>query len=218
MVGEMPPGVQPLQVSGEPPTSGPEGRESPRGGEPPVLPDMHFMIDLETLGRGPGCVILAIGAVRFTRHGLLADFYRKIDILDQLRLGAQIDPDTVEWWKKQGTAAARLLRDEACTLKEALIGLRDFIHGPPVVRVWANSPTFDLAILREAYAQVARSGWSGLDVPWTFREERDFRTLKALAVNDPTAFWAEPAHHALADAQKQAELVLRFCKRLGVAP
>jgi DNA polymerase III epsilon subunit-like protein len=48
---------------------------------PPVLEPMSdVMIDLETLGRRPGCAILSIGAVEFGPAGLGRELYIVLDI------------------------------------------------------------------------------------------------------------------------------------------
>lgn len=60
----------------------------------------HVMLDLETLGRGPGCVILSIGAVTFNPfgEGYKHEFTCNIEPEISKQLGFTVDPDTVAWW------------------------------------------------------------------------------------------------------------------------
>jgi hypothetical protein len=80
---------------------------------------------------------------------------------------------------------------------------------PKGARAWAYAPTFDCAILINAYKQL------GLKQPWHYRDEMDARTLKnitpkfgqeevteALRLAGRVNQWIE--HYALHDAMSQA--------------
>lgn len=56
---------------------------------------MDIMVDIETLGRKPGCVILSIGCVAFDGK----EFYVNIDPFKMKDEGVfHVDPDTSKWW------------------------------------------------------------------------------------------------------------------------
>ena len=64
----------------------------------------HAMIDLETLGTKPDCVILTLGAIKFdpfTNEEPHSGLYQKLDIDEQDNLKRTQDESTIEWWGKQ---------------------------------------------------------------------------------------------------------------------
>jgi len=64
--------------------------------------------------------------------------------------------------------------------------------------VWANSPSFDLAMLADAFDYIE------LKAPWKYYEERDLRTAKRLIeCKFPNVAWQKNDHNALQDAKNQ---------------
>lgn len=179
----------------------------------------HLMLDTETMGTVMGSTILSIGGVAFEvamhRPRILGTFYRVVSTESCMRVGLRIDPATEEWWERQDDAAREVLR--ACDRD-------DFEHALPVVlhelRVWCNfftvpapdrasTPTppliwgngaaFDNPMLQTA------AHHCGLTALWGHRQDRCYRTLKALFPSVETI--ADPdriEHHALSDAMHQA--------------
>lgn len=184
----------------------------------------HVMIDLETLDTARTAKILSIGAVRFDPHGeacLGPPFYGIID-----EASYADDPDFTEsaatraWWDRQSEAArAEVMGNpRGRPWREVLEEFRAWYAGPaPPVEVWANSPSFDCAILEYA-CEVA-----GQKVPWHYHAKRDVRTLGAL-VGTPYHRWRQtlrvPAgttvmHCALDDCQDQIAFVHWALRTLG---
>jgi hypothetical protein len=159
----------------------------------------RVMVDIETLGRDPGSVVLSIGAVQFDETGLGPEFYRSVSREDCERLGLSVDEETVSWWEDQPEAAQEVLEggDE---LQDVLRSLSFFYSGSS--EIWAKSPAFDVAILDEAYSRV------GMESPWQFWETRDVRTIEALPVA-PEVEDDGVDHHALDDAKQQARSISR---------
>jgi len=62
-----------------------------------------IMVDMETLSTGSRAVVVSISAVRFDPHDEAVSaegsetFYRTIKIDDCLRLGLEVDGDTICW-------------------------------------------------------------------------------------------------------------------------
>ena len=173
--------------------------------------DWHLMIDIETLGKLPGCPVMSIGATFFKPEtGAIGDtFYRQIGLASEEANGAKICGDTVLWWMQQSEQARNSLCATGTAVNDALVELNDFCArkcDPDYLQVWANSPSFDLAILANAYAR------AGLTQFWKFYNERDVRTLVELGrqidVNPKRdmPFEGEP-HYALDDAIHQAKYV-----------
>ena len=174
---------------------------------------VHVMIDLETLGEGNYACIISLGAVKFDPQGdsILDRFYVAIEPESCVKRGLRMDADTILWWLHPDRAAARnaLLADERHDLQSALAGFSDWF-GPGSLPVWGNGATFDNVILRNAYSVI------DLDCPWSFWDDRCFRTLKNLA---PAVFPpVNPvvAHHALDDAIFQALCTQNIVKALGL--
>lgn len=171
---------------------------------------MNVMVDIETLGVRPGSVVLSIGAVQFSDAGLGAGFYRAIDVFDSLMCGLAVDPETVEWWRKQPPEIRGAVMNEPHRLEDALRAFAKFIDRRPAEdMVWAKGPDFDLVLLDAAYRAV------GLRLPWSYRMARDVRTMVALAPDvEPQQNNAK--HNALRDAEYQADHVMRVYQRLGL--
>lgn len=157
------------------------------------------MVDIETLGTDPGCVVLSLGAVQFDEYSLGEEFYRVIDMESCQEYGLTIDASTLDWWLGQDAEAQAVFDADGVSLDAALGDFAEFYDG--CEEVWANAPTFDCAHLKEAYEAVEQ------DLPWGFRDERCFRTLKALpgAITEPED-WNGTAHDALDDAKWQADV------------
>lgn len=172
---------------------------------------MDIMVDLETLGRRPGCAILSIGAVHFTKEGLGEEFYTVVSTPSCEMHGLHTDEETLAWWAKQATAARDVIAEAAASevlLPEALSQFEIFLRtigGKSAVRVWGNGSDFDNAILSVTYHAV------GKPLPWEFWNNRCYRTLKGLrpAVKAPRA---GTYHNALDDAKTQAAHAVELLK------
>lgn len=163
------------------------------------------MIDLETLGRRPGCAILSIGAVAFSvEHGLGPELEVVVSRESCKHYDLHEDPETLDWWSKQTKEARETLvmaNDPSSSdlLPSALIQLEEYLAKFDLtrVRVWGNGSDFDNAILAVAYAAIDRP------LPWQFYNNRCYRTLKSL--RQQVKMQRMGMHHnALADAKSQA--------------
>lgn len=183
------------------------------------MTNTHIMLDLETLGRSPGCKLLSIGAVVFSPAGLGERFYREVQINEQRDLVA--DAETIAWWHSQNAdELARLYGSQRTkpTLAAALVEFADWLRsvsrpdgkGGIDACVWGNGADFDNAILAYCF------GHFGLAVPWSFWNGRCYRTLKALRPG--IRLTRTGMHHnALDDACSQAEHAVRLFAALDMA-
>ncbi len=135
-----------------------------------------LMLDLETLGKGPGCVIISLAAVPFFKSstidlGFRQVLHKNIDIQSCLDAGLKIDPGTLHWWI-QKPELFKKLQQETFELRGALERLASFIQAQCTedVRVWGKGPSFDNAILRDAYDRFQ------MKLPWLYYRERCVRT------------------------------------------
>lgn len=166
------------------------------------------MLDLETLGTKPGCPVLSFGAVAFDPYAgkLGNEFYRKLDLETELPRGARhVSAATVKWWFQQSAEAQREAFSGTYPAFIVASMFGDFWREENAEFIWANGPTFDVAVWEAA------AGYA----PWSFRAPRDCRTIYDLA-----GIWPDRTkgtfHNALDDARNQAEAVIKCYAKLGV--
>lgn len=161
----------------------------------------HIMLDLETLGKKPGCCVLSIGAVEFGPHGVGEGFKINLSVPEQQALGLLVDPDTEAWWDRQSEQARAAARFDPKEPETALKLFNDWVRNVGQrrgIRVWGNGANFDQPVLRAVYDAFDDAP------PWEFWNERCHRTMKNLfkQVEAPAA--PKVAHDALEDAKAQA--------------
>lgn len=170
-----------------------------------------LMIDLETMGRPPDGAIIAIGAAFFDLEtgNVNGTFDLPISLVSACNLGMQIHPQTVMWWFQQSQEAIASWNTVdhvpiLTALDEFVAWVRRNAFDSRSLRVWAKSPTFDLAILHHA-AQLA-----DLSMPWHFRQERCVRTHLELAFERDPRLRDVPregiVHGAISDCLNQIRL------------
>lgn len=174
-----------------------------------------IMVDLETLGQTPGCIILSIGAVEFGPKGLGKEFYAVVNVADQKKAGLTTDPSTIEWWEKQTPQARQVLaqannKKESVSLKMALDQLQLFLQSCGNLRnikVWGNGSDFDNAILAVAHKAALR------EIGWAFWNNRCFRTIKGMAPKSIEPRREGTYHNALDDAKHQARWAIELAEQ-----
>ena len=167
----------------------------------------HLMLDLETLGTTPGCVVLSIGAVEFDLDGIKSAFHAHIDVDSSTALGLKVDARTVMWWLDQSKEAQNaLLQADPFPIHDVLDALSDTFDWKDL-KVWANGASFDFPILEAVYKAAHRT------VPWKYYNQMDFRTMKNLVPNGSYELLrVRPgtAHDALDDARSQASTLINI--------
>lgn len=159
----------------------------------PKLRRVHTMIDLETFGTSPQAMIRTIGAVKFDIDSfeIIDKFHAAIRTESALRYG-RLDAGTLDWWlePRQAEANARIVAMDKVEMDEALVGFHNWLGQD--AKVWGNGSTFDIVILRSAYAATA------LDCPWKYKNEFCFRTVKNMVFVAPPPDTGM-VHDAIAD-------------------
>lgn len=174
----------------------------------------HVMVDIETMGPAPHGAILSIGAVPFSIHQKECKvapesmwFHERCTLKANDEDGRIIAPQTVEWWLAQsGEARAALLQEprfqDVGTLCRAFSSWAHKQNGLRVEYLWAKPPTFDIAILRDAFDS------NGVVWPFHYRAERDLRVLLSVGKDMGMALDFDTlkgtAHNAVEDAAHQA--------------
>lgn len=164
-----------------------------------------IMVDLETLGVAPGCVILSIGAVEFDYETgeLGTEFYVEINQQSCVNAGLKTNQSTVDWWKRQSLEAQKVLyatnEDNGTQLSDALTQFKQYLESfnDENIYIWGNGADFDQPILIAAYNAV------NIPQPWGYYSNRCYRTLKNLRPEVPF-HRSGTYHNALSDARSQA--------------
>lgn len=186
----------------------------------------HIMLDLETMGNGNNAAIVAIGACEFNLPGRIREhweakpreFYQKVNLESSVKAGMQIDTSTILWWMQQSDEARKsTFQGDTMPLGDACHQFAGFVnnvsgHIEKDVAIWGNGATFDNVIIRSAFKAV------GLPVPWSFRNDKCYRTVINLLPKDrqPVFERSGTAHNALDDAITQALHLQKVWKELGL--
>lgn len=181
---------------------------------------IHIVLDLETMGTKQDAAIIEIGMVIFNHTGLdgtanvLEQWSGAIRLESSMKYGGTADAGTIEWWMHTDQTEARdnwlasPRHGIHVALKAVAARILNYSAINPRPLIWGNGVNFDNAILKSAYERL------DVTVPWSYRQDADFRTLKLLykdVVPEP-AFVGTP-HVALDDARHEAvwlSMILRY--------
>lgn len=181
--------------------------EQPQAAEATERQTVRVMLDLETLGTTPGSVILSIGAVRFGGGEIIGrSFYERVDPQSCVDAGMTIDVATVQWWLCQSDEARRELTLPGLPLTNVLRRFADWLADEDA-EVWGNGAASDNVWLADAYRR------TGIPTPWSFRNDRCYRTIKSLHPDVPMVQVGDH-HNALDDAVSQANHLMRILPNL----
>jgi hypothetical protein len=158
----------------------------------------HIMVDIETLSTSTNAAVIAVGLMEFSADEIGRN---QLILIDPKLSPGHRSVDTWNWWKTQSGAVFHRMMGGTDTPWFAARLIDDFFRSRPGAKVWANSPAFDLVILR---------GWmraSGTPLPVSYKNERDCRTVFAmgedLGHNLNPAWEGLMAHDALDDCRGQ---------------
>lgn len=167
----------------------------------------HVMVDLETLGTKPGCMLLSIGAVRFDPKGdpndpntISGEFYHNIKLDEQHAGGLTMSHQTVGWWLKQSDKARAMLLYDKIPLGETMRNFEGYFIEENSQAIWSHGMNFDIPIIDHCMELC------GIKPPWGWTRIRDTRTIFDMADS-----WPDRSkgiyHYALDDAFNQARAV-----------
>lgn len=130
-----------------------------------------------------------------------------VDPRSSLAAGFTVDWDTIAWWLREDENARNGMANAGLgyPVDKALVELNTWFvntfRDQNFKRVWGNGSSFDLAMLQYAARKM------GTVTPWSYRTERDMRTLVELC---PDGMYVKPKikHDALEDAIAQSKTVI----------
>lgn len=186
----------------------------------------EIMIDIETLGRKNGDVVLEAAAVAYNLHytrqnndpepQVIGDYRALFNpFIQHEELGMGICLDTVKWWNADPDRSNQLgaLLEEGGKVDRLDIAVIDFVKfllrcNVEAANIWTRG-NMDMPMLEGLIQRVCK--WPN---PWNYWQVRDLRTLHAqteefcsLSIGHPIEIPKiekyTPAHSALADAHNQ---------------
>lgn len=180
---------------------------------------MKYQIDIETLSTASKAVVMSVAICNTDGYG--DQIFLPLPV--QLTKGRVISPDVLAWWSERPEQYAKILADckeaeeNAIAISTVHTWVRQYFanHDDDETReVWMNPPAFDGVILQSLFADFDFSP------PWHYRNLRDFRTLKNLALlkNPEIQMPKKPEnlHDALVDCRWQMMQTHIYLTELGI--
>jgi len=174
---------------------------------------MELCLDLETGGTAADSAILAVACQAFDPYDatyspeplLFAIEPEENDKYNRSWSGA-----TIQWWSRQPDALAVLSRMPITTLPNVARKFVEYSVAHKATAIWANSPSFDLVILRNLFITLE------MRFPLSYWQERDIRTIKALL---PAKFhppFLGVKHDPLDDVRHEIRILQTFLSTVEV--
>lgn len=143
---------------------------------------IDLMMDLETLGKGYGNVVLSVAIVPFYINTIKAEpitaqpFLQRISIVDSLIEGYKVDGDTLQWWMQQDKEVREQEFNGTLTVEDFLDRLQVYfeyiVREHSTYRIWVTSAKLDFGCIQGLYHLQGRK------YPIDFRSERCMRTFR----------------------------------------
>lgn len=182
---------------------------------------LHIVIDIETLGIDPGCEIRSIGACAYYEGFLFPTTFYELTHND-IAFNGHVDQGVLDWWRSEPSISKLARRHclqhiNRATITKALLDFTGWVafvhtfHPHSKTIFWGNGPDFDQACLSVAMKAC------GVKVPWTYKDNRDYRTLMD-AVGGVELRRRTVRHHALHDAIHEARKIMIALDQLRAIP
>ena len=175
----------------------------------------HAMIDIETLGTEPDCVVLSVGAVKFDPYQFTTPHAKTLwrpSADEQMTAERSVLEDTLQWWAKQPEhiQAEAFTEDNRVSLDAFFKDLNKYLVG--VDKIWCQGPQFDMVILENLFKQFDHH------TNWAFWQIMDCRTIFNMMPVDPRKAIQQNLHSADEDAYYQAICVQGVFQHLEIMP
>ncbi len=175
---------------------------------------MHYMVDIEALGKHSDAVVVSVGIVSFNiYYGSLIDSkYWELELGPQQEKGRTIDSDTIMWWCHQ-TDEARLAIRNTTRISVDTFLTEWALFTKEKGFYWAKGTNYDFTILND----LSRHYNNGILIPGS--KYCDARVIYNMAkwLNITKKGTNELPHNALADAIYQTQVVCEFYSKIKEA-
>jgi len=170
------------------------------------------MLDLETLSTKPNAAIVSIGACICdnTQRFIETSFQAHVNLntyFNTSNNAFDVSGATLQWWLNQSSEAQQAtFIANASSLDDALDSFDTYLveNNAQNIPIYGNGADFDNVVLTQAYAFYFKS------LPWNFRMNRCYRTMKNLVPSVEITRKAGEHHNAKADAENQAVHLLEI--------
>lgn len=190
------------------------------------------MLDIETLGTKPGCIVREIGIIEFNETDIIWKYQYDIDIKSQEEKGLITEWKTAQWVLENTPNKPRYeILTQLCenypgvslynttnvgqfTNVNNIYGSHKTLVGliKKDTEIWVNGTTFDIPILEHFFKTF------GLESPFKYYYNiRDFRTIKKFFNFDDKSIPAEPFPHlAVSDCFWQVKALQTIYKQHNI--
>jgi len=146
----------------------------------------HLMLDIETLGANPGCVVLSVGIASFKIDGDGENWsaFHALNLPEQIKRGFTIEANTLQWWMKQSADAASVSFSDtsnSVSMMSLLMSLSQQIRQLDPQYLFARGYDFDFGILGHLFDEY------GIGRPWKYNQLRCVRTVTSMVQADALA-------------------------------
>jgi hypothetical protein len=140
---------------------------------------IDLMLDAESLGNIPGCVVTQVTIVPFNINGSEQEgcyiFDRKLHIGEQIAMGLEVDSDTLAWWMQQDAEVRKQVMTGTQEVRFFCKDLELYIAGVVAshkeYRIWSTSAKVDFGCVPVLFKRVQHP------YPIYHRSERCARTF-----------------------------------------
>lgn len=173
--------------------------------------EVFMMVDLETLALD-NPVVIEIGAVVFRSEGIIATFSESVCPESGESLGLTISPSTVKWWLETDPELFKEKMEGSVPIWDAVSTLTGFYQDFGCTKVMSNGSLADLKWIHQIVDKINSSVHLGVLLPWSFRDEMCFRTVKMMH-QDVAVDWEGVRHDALDDAIWQSKFMIEVLNK-----
>jgi hypothetical protein len=166
-------------------------------------------VDLETLSIRLDAKVASVGLVIFDEEEIINRYSWPLNW--RLDTGGHISGETAAWWLQQDPDIILNNLFGKMLVEDALTEFSSFYRQHNCEEIWANGPQFDCVVLSNLYKRHKMAD----SIPWTYKQERDCRTMFKIGKNLNVPAPENAAYHdALADAEWQVRWILAIEKEL----
>ena len=193
------------------------------------------MLDIETFGIEPNSIVTELGVYTFSKNESYtsASLYCRVGITDQVRAGRTMSSNTlISHFEKNAVNFLEYIDADKSNIGDALSALKLFVEAEKrkmpgcKIYIWANSPIFDIIILKDLYKSLSYPIEETIFNEDLFKYQTimDYRTITNLIDEEDLNLIKQEVeseseegsyHNALYDAIYQSKALMKIAHYLG---